>query len=231
MNAQELMYSSAGNQPLEKFKTEPHEGLCATCGSKISDGVPNKEIAGTTFSQHADFLRFGTHICVSCAWLYQESNLGNVIALGNDVYRPLIAVDAAREQNRMSWRGVFREAATREVGTPVAGILTTDVKPRFFPRVRMASIKQFGLYVHCPDYDVSEYRTFDLIRTLELIDVIQQALKLGFSKRACFFGLMRDFKRAQQQFESILELESRLQMARLESAFIPALLASSKETE
>jgi len=49
---------------------ETQLSLCATCASEISGGVPISKIENPTFSQNADYLRFGTHVCQACAWLY-----------------------------------------------------------------------------------------------------------------------------------------------------------------
>lgn len=227
-----LLLWHAAKRPDHGLKTEPAEGFCATCGAPLEgEGAPVAQISGKgTFSQHADFVQ-GTHFCPGCAWLYNigKGKPGNVIAIGDDLHFPMISAESAREANRLSWREVFNEICPMPDSIPVAGILTTDFKPRLFPRMRLGSVGSLTLYVHSPDHDQSGLLTFDRVNVVQAADLISECLALGFTKTRCHFGLLVDFDRVRKLgAERVLELENQLDAHRLEPHWIPALLAAHK---
>src|SRR5581483_8085406 len=125
-----LLWRAAGEPPA-KWPLESASGVCATCGDSLGAGIPVEAIAGETFAMHADYLRYGTHVCPACGWLYSDA--------------------------KQHHRNVLEVAATQAPDTVLSGVLTTDPKPRCWPRARLASVGRFGLYVHAPDWDTSQY--------------------------------------------------------------------------
>lgn len=226
-----LLWHAAGC-PESGLTTEEASGFCATCGAPLEGQcAPVAQISGkSTFSQHADFVQ-GTHFCPGCAWLYNigKGKPGNVIAVGDALYFPMISAESARAEGRLSWREVFAEIGPLPGETPVAGILTTDFKPRLFPRMRLASVGTLTLYVHSPDHDQSGLLTFDRFRVIEAIDLISECLALGFTKARCHFGLLVDFDRVRKLgADRVVSLENQLDLHRHEPHWIPALLAAHK---
>ena len=221
-----LVWRAAG-EPAHKYTEEPHSGACATCGGGISIGVPIDEINNPTFSNHAEFFRYGTHACRACAWLYGigKGRPGNIMAAGTDLYRPVISEKSATDE-RPTWLDTLRSLSG---DMPVAGVLTTDTKPRVWPRMRIASIRAFGLYVHAPEYAVSEYRSFSLADLGVASSAIRKALDMGFTKRRIHLGLLADFTRAKRHTREVMSLEQRLRMLRDRPEFVPALIVTYTE--
>ena len=231
MTASQLVWSAAGS-PAPKWGLEPASGYCATCGAPLEMGVHHKRINSPTFSQHADYFRYSNHVCVACAWLYGlgRARPGNFLVVGNRVWWPVISPDSETD-DRPTWMRAFREASRMEARLPVTGVITTDVKPRLWPRARVASVSAFGIYVHAPEYDVSEWVEFDLARLIDAVDEIRHALKMGFSKTDVFLGLWRNFKRMKQWGKEGVEVEKKLSALRHEAYFVPALVAAGVKKE
>lgn len=226
--APQLLWRNAGN-PTHKYTEEPYEGLCATCAVPCEVGASTGQVNNPTFSNHAEFFRYGTHVCRACAWLYGigKGRPGNIMAAGEALYRPVISEKSATEE-RPTWLDVLGGLQERPDGAPVAGVLTTDTKPRVWPRMRIASVGDFGLYVHAPEYAVSEYRSFALAGLLDVSGVISVALGMGFSKQRIHSGLLADFARAKKSMKEVVELEKRLQLQRERPEFVPALIVTYK---
>lgn len=218
----------------EKYKSSVFSGICTTCGTLIDgDAVAVAEIDNATFSNHADFFRFdSTHVCTACAWLYGagKGRPGNFIATPGRYEQTVISLDSVVEDKR-PWIEVVRELAQMPADTPVTGVLTTDVKPRLWPRARVCTVGSFGLYVHCPDYDTSQHVDFDLQDLIRLICLMRQPMLAGFSKQSIYFGLMRDFKRFQKDPSQVLMWEAELQGLRDNPAFLPAVLIAGVTKE
>ncbi|MDY0136360.1 MAG: hypothetical protein RBS36_04235 [Thiomicrospira sp.] len=155
----------AQNRPTPPFKTSGYQGICGTCGASIDgDGVHIKEIDNPTFTNHADFFRFeSTHVCNACASLYSagKAKPGNFIATDQGFDYTVISLESVVEDKK-PWLQVVNDLKSMPANTKVCGVLTTDVKPRLWPRMRLNTVGQFGLYVHAPDYDVSTHVDFDL---------------------------------------------------------------------
>ena len=215
----------AMGMPAPKWELEPVQGLCGTCGQPITAGVPQKAINSPTFAQHADYLKYGTHVCAACAYLYGmgRSRPGNFLVVGERVYWPVISQDAETEE-RPSWLRVIREVARMDPRLPAAGVLTTDVKPRLWPRARAVTLRAFGLYVHAPEYDVSEFRELDLFELERVALEIVEALRLGFTKADVYHGLWRNYKRMKKHGKAGVELEKTLAGLRQKAEFVPALV-------
>jgi len=221
-----LLWRAAG-MPAPKWELEPAEGPCGTCGRPITAGVPQKAINSPTFAQHSDYLKYGSHVCAACAWLYGlgRSRPGNFLVVGERVYWPVISLESETE-DRPSWLRVIREVARMDPRLPAAGVLTTDVKPRLWPRTRVVTLRAFGLYVHAPEYDVSTFVELDLAELERVALEIGEALRQGFTKTDVYHGLWRNYKRMRRLGKEGIELEKRLSEVRQSEVFVPALVVA-----
>ncbi len=222
-----LFWQNSG-RPGTKFKLEPTTGYCATCGATLTQGVPNETLAGDAFSRQSEFLAHGSHACEACAWMYSfpKETHRNVIAVDDKIWWPMIGHDSATE-DRPTWYQVLTDIATLPPDTPCIGVLTTDPKPRLWPMTQQRTLGDFGLYVHCPDYDISEFRRFSLSDCLKACELIIQCLSLGFSKQACLHGLYTDLKKVNKiGVTKVVSLEEHLREIRHTEYFLPSLLVS-----
>lgn len=227
-SAPELIWQAAGF-PLAKWPLGPCAGVCATCGVIVTEGVSHERINQESFSQQGDFFQYGSHCCPACAWLYSDARKTHrgVIAAGDWIAWPLISVEtAAGDPGRPSWLDALRHLATLPPDTPVAGVMTSDPKPRFWPRARLGTTARPALYVHWPDHDLSNLVRFETRQALAVADLAIEALTLGFSKRAIIGGLYRDFARVLRAGQPALALEQQLAAWRSDPAFLPAALAA-----
>jgi hypothetical protein len=186
------------------------------------------EIETPTTANHADYFRFGSqHACDACAWLYAagKGRPGNYIATRTRMEHMVISLNSVVTDKR-PWLAALTEIAVLPADTPIAGVMTTDVKPRLWPRVRLATIARFGLYVHAPDYDASEYRVFDLRACLSLIDMMLAPLDAGFAKQSLYHGLLRDHARTAKDPARALTWDATLAPQRGQPHFLPALIAA-----
>ena len=181
--APQITWHGAG-RPALGYDVITHHGHCATCGAAI-DGVAVhiKEIECPTLTQHADFMAHGQHVCPACAWLFGagKGKPGNFIATPDKYEQAVISLSSVVEDKR-PWLTIIREIAKLPSDTPVCGVLTTDVKPRLWPRMQAATVGAFGLYVYSPDDDLSAFVPMDLSELLQAIDTIIPALEEKFSK-------------------------------------------------
>lgn len=230
MSAPVLIHRAAG-YPLHKYAEEPHDGVCATCATAIEVGVSTESINNPTFANHAEFFKFGTYVCRACAWMYGDPKRThrNVLVVGDELWWPMISADSATDE-RPSWGGLFgllyHEPEDYPPDIPMTGVLTTDPKPRLWPRSRLASIGSPGLYVHAPDYDVSEWRTFDLEHLIECARRIRPALLTGYAKTRIYTGLLSDYAKAKKDLDAAISMERRLQEVRGSPEFVPALITT-----
>lgn len=226
MTAPQLWWTAAGRPPHTYPNEQPATGYCATCAAPITSGVPIDSVVTPTFASHGDLLRFGTHVCPACAWLYTigKGQPGNIIAAGSKLWRPMISHDAAAEGDRPQWVSVLREIAAMPPDTPVAGVLTPDPKPRLWPRAELCSVGSFGLYLHNSDWDLSEFRLFDLNRCLEIVETVTGAIAADWTKQLIRTSLFGDFKRASKDMLATVKMETELQSLRQLTEFLPALL-------
>lgn len=215
----------------------PYGTRCATCGVDVYTvdefAVHISDIETPTTANHADFFRFGSqHVCAACAWLFNagKGRPGNYIATPNRFELTVISVESVVMDKR-PWLTVLDELKKLPADTPVAGVMTTDVKPRLWPRVRLATRGAFGLYIHVPDWDVSEFRSFDLGECLRTIDTLLPMLAAGYAKASLFFGLLRDNARASRDPAQAMAWEALLQPLRTTPHFIPALIAAGVTKE
>ena len=224
-----LAWQGAGSPTQEKFKTTTYQGCCATCGVPINgEAVAISEIDNPTFSNHADFFPFpGKHVCPACAWLYGagKAKPGNFIATPTSYEQAVISMDSVVDDKR-PWLHILTDIATLPSDTPVTGVLTTDVKPRLWTRARVSTVGRFGLYVHAPDFDLSDHIDFSLPDLLGIVDAMRPALLAGYAKASLYHGLMRDYARAQKHMAQALEWEQALMPLRGNPAFLPALLVA-----
>lgn len=147
---------SAG-QPSHPYRVEPapDNGICATCATMIADGIPLTEIETPTTANHSEFFRHGgSHVCHACAWLFAagKGRPGNYIASSaGGIEYAVISLESVVADKR-PWIHILREIATLDHDAIVSGVMTTDVKPRLWPRARLATVGHFGLYIHAGDY-------------------------------------------------------------------------------
>lgn len=227
-SAPKLIWVAAG-RPASKWPTTQIDGCCATCGVPITEGVHRRDIESVSYTQHADFHKFGDYDCPACAWMhsYPKENHRNVIVAGEQLWWPMIGFDSATA-DRPHWQAVLRGIAQLPSDTPVCGCLTTDPKPRLWPRYRLCTVGGFGLYVHAPDYDQSGMIEFDLGQLFNCVEVISHCLRRGFAKRTVLLGLFTDYKRASTDMDATTNMEVELCKWRNRPEFIPALLVSHK---
>lgn len=176
------------------YKFEAARGECVTCAAPLTEGVPftpRRGVAGidnATFSGYADYARWGTHVCPACAWLYGDPKRMHraMLCIGDEGWWPTIAQDI---EGRPRWRRALGELAKHSPDTPMCGVLTTDPKPRLWPRMQMASCGAPGLYLHIPEQDISRWSRFSLRAVAECLRLTDEALKIGATKTAVLRGL------------------------------------------
>lgn len=210
MSAPHLIWSSFGRPAPEgktgsAYRFEPADGCCATCAAPIAEGVPFTPRRGVpgidndTFHGHAEYARWGTHVCRACAWLYGDPKRTHrgVLVVGERGWWPVIAATKAGDEakakaveGRPRWRYALAEIARAPADTPVTGVLTVDPKPRLWPRAEIATAAAPGLYVHSPDHDWSRWTAFDLREVARALALVDQAVALGATKSACWAGLL-----------------------------------------
>lgn len=235
MSASKLCWEASGRPDIhKKFKTERALTACATCGDPI-DGkaVTVSSIDNNAFSERHESFRYKSgHSCMACAWLYGAgpSKPGNFFCVPAAFEQTVISLESVVEDKR-PWLHVLREAASLPADTPCTGVLTTDVKPRLWPRAQLASIGNFGLFVHAPDYDTSQWVGLDLHELLHIAGTVIPALRLGFAKASLYHGLLRDYQRFSKKPDEALELELAIQPLRKSPAFLPAILVAGATKE
>lgn len=224
--ATKLISRKDGRTPV---KMVPHVGVCATCAGPMSEGMPVADVLNETFSQHADFLKYGTHVCPACAWFYTDPKQHHraFIAAGNLFLWPVLG-EASATESRPLWRDALRRVVGMPADTPVVALLTTDPKPRLWPRVQHGTVGAMRVYVHSLDDDLSavvEVAARDLV---SMVDAVSAALSAGFSKATARRGLLTDHKAAGKDMERAFALEAALAPMRGHPAFIPAVLVAVK---
>lgn len=235
MSASNLCWEASGRPEVsQRFKTEVARSMCATCGAAINGtAVTVASIDNNAFSErHESFKYRSPHVCLPCAWLYGagRSKPGNFFCTPSVFEQTVISLESVVEDKR-PWLHVLLDAAHLPVDTPCTGVLTTDVKPRLWPRAQLASIGNFGLFVHAPDYDTSQWVGFDLHEMLEIVDIAIPALQLGFSKASLYHGLLRDYQRFTKAPEETTAIEFALHSFRKSPAFLPAILVAGVTKE
>jgi len=217
----------AAGRPGHPYDEEGASGVCSVCAAPTSSGVPLKKIETANMANHADFFRFGKHVCPACAWLFAvgKSRPGNYIAYGDKLEYVVISHDSVVEDKR-PWLDVLKEITTLPSDTPIAGVMTTDVKRRLWPLARLATVEKFGLYLHVNDYDVSEWRVFDLKDCLIMAEMMIDALGAGFAKASLYHGLLRDHGRTAKTPYQVAMWERKLVEFRKSPAFLPALIVA-----
>jgi hypothetical protein len=200
ITAPQLIWGAFGNPAPEgktgsRYRVEPCQGACATCAAPIDEGVPftpRRGVAGIdndTFSGHAEYARFGTHVCMACAWLYGDPKRNNrsVLVVGERGWWPTIVQTI---EGRPRWRNAFGEIARADPATPMTGVLSAaNPQPRLWPRAQVAACGAPGLYVHIPDRDVSMWTQVDLRRIAVSLAAVDRALAIGFGKFSIARGL------------------------------------------
>lgn len=232
MSAPYFAWVSSG-EPDHGLGRDTVSSVCACCGIEIEIGVAIKAIESPTTSNHADFFRFNSaHVCDGCAWLFTsgKGKPGNYIATPRGIEYAVISLESVVEYKR-PWLVILRELADMPGDTQVTGVMTTDVKPRLWPRSRLATVDSFGLYLHVGDYDVSEYRAFSLRACIDLIQFMTEPLTAGFTKASIYHGLLRDYARSSRNLSKTIEWEATLVQHRQKAHFMPALIAAGVTKE
>lgn len=191
--APELMWRAFGSRAPEgktgsRYRFAPATGRCVTCGAGIAAGVPFAAIDNETFSGHAEFARWGTHACAACAWLYGDPKRTHrgMLVIGAEGWWPTIKADL---DGRPRWREALLRIGKAAPQTPMTGVLTTDPKPRLWPRAQLAVCARPGVYLHIPEQDISGWVSFDLAGVRDALDAVDRALALGASKTLALRGL------------------------------------------
>lgn len=197
--APELIWAAFGRPAPEgktggQYKFEPADGHCATCSAPLARGVPFdprrgvKGIDNETFSGHGEYAKWGTHVCPACAWLYGDPKRTHrsILAVGDTAWWPTIAKPI---EGRPRWRRILRKIVDAAPDTPMAGILTTDPKPRLWPRIKTASCGQPGLYIHVPEHDISAWHALDIRAVALSLAAVDAAVAAGATKTAALRGL------------------------------------------
>ena len=226
---------TAAGSPEHPYTQEVCGTVCATCAAPIRQGIPLTQIETPTTANHADYFRFGSkHVCPACGWMFAvgKGRPGNYIATPGAMEYAVISLESVVTDKR-PWIEVLADIAVMPGETPVAGVMTTDVKPRLWPRVRLATVARFGLYVHVGDYDISEYREFSLSACIDLIGKMIAPLTAGYAKASLYHGLLRDHARSSRDLARALEWDAQLATHRNQPHFLPALIAAgvTKETK
>lgn len=222
----QLAWNAVGSPEVAGSVTGP--ALCSVCGSADSSSVPLCAIETPTMGAHADIFRYGGQsVCRACAWLFAAGKgaPGNFVVAGTSLEYAVISLESVVETKR-PWLHILRDLATLDLSTPTTGVMTTDVKPRLWPRMRLATVGSFGLYLHAPDYDVSQWWEFSLAECLAITETMQAPLVAGFAKASLFFGLFRDYARTSKRLDETAAWERDLSNLRRSPAFLPALIAA-----
>ena len=206
------------------------------CGTEIDgEAVPAKRIIKSTTVGDSQLFRFrqATHFCIPCAWLMElgKGRPGNFIASTPMGFELAVISIKSVVQDKRPLLHIVRDIAQLPPETQITGVLTTDVKPRLWHRCQIATVGDFGLYVHAPDYDVSEWRHLDLPTLLSTIDDLLPILRAGYAKSAAYHSLFNDYKRASRDPAETLRLESTLARLRQRPEFLPALLMAGVTKE
>jgi hypothetical protein len=231
MSFSDFCYSYAGLPENEiKFEIENIEKLCcATCGEEKKRGTKRKNIDIKTFSNHFNDMKYShDYVCEPCAWLFSagRSKPGNFLASPLGFVKTVISHDSVVE-DKIPWLDHLSEVAKLPVDSVTGGVLTTDVKVRLWTRSRLVTVGSFGLYVHCPDWNISKFFSFDIQACLKASRFIsEEILTKGFSKASALRGLANDFNRFSADFLRNSELEKHLIEMRSENFFIPSLIIS-----
>lgn len=230
MTVSGLYWAAVGSPPPPR-PPEPYEGLCGTCGAQISRGIPAGAVLGPGFSGYADYLRFGDYLCEACAYMHTlgRSKPGNFLLVGHRLLSPMISHASAKEAGRPTWLEAIAALQGEPGDTPVAGVLTTDPKPRLWPRARVSTAARPSIYVHAPDYDLSELVDLDPGAVLNLARIMAQALRLGWTKTDIYHGLYRNYRVASKRPTDLKRLEAALSPARGTPMYAVALLVTSQE--
>jgi hypothetical protein len=224
------LWQASGQPPPQWPVAAIDDGLCATCGVRTGErGVATSTMLTSTFSRHADFLRFGENLCVPCAWMYSDPKRHHrsVLVIGDRIWWPVLGMESATDE-RPHWgdlvMGVLAEAGP---DAAVSGVVTTDPKPRLWPLARMTTAARPGLYVHAPDADLSAFVAFDRAQLVTVVEAVERALRMGFTKRACRRGLMHD-KRFSADLTAGMQAEAALSPLRSLPAFPLGVLVARK---
>ena len=203
-SASQILWQAMGRPAPEgktgaTYRFEPCGGRCATCAIPIDAGVPFEPRRGAaginnkTFYGHAEYARWGTHVCAACAWLYGDPKRTHrgVLGVGGRGWWPTISKPV---DGRPLWRDVLADVGAERSAlspeTPMSGVLTTDTKPRLWPRAEAATIGSPGLYVHAPDYNWSQATRFDWSGIRAALAAVDAARAAGATKHAIWHGLL-----------------------------------------
>lgn len=148
-----------------------------------------------------------------------------VLALGGRIAWSLLGTkpDGDRPRWRQMWGDVARMAKVAP-DTPMTGVLTTDVKPRLWPRCRPATASRPGVYLHSPDHDWSAWVDLDLGRVAACMSTLDYAVSIGASKLACWSGLGLNTKLIDKHPEAVERIEAALERHKGSAELLVAVL-------
>lgn len=232
MTPSQLIWRNSGSPATEHKSVLAAElASCGTCGGTSERWISSASIVTPTFGNHADFLR-GNFVCQACAWLFciGKARPGNVLAYDDIALFPVLsALGVSEGRPRMS--DALKSFAMRPNSTDCVAIITTDTKPRVWPRARMASRRYFGCYIHAGEYDTSGFRHADLDGILSAVKVIASALTtpLKCSKALIRRGLFTDAEKLTKNGALVSRIEAALRPLRDTPEFLPALIVAGPE--
>lgn len=237
LTAPQIAWASAGSPAPTKLVSRKegrapvalvaHDGQCATCGGTMESGMPVADVLNETFSQHGDYLKWGTHVCPACAWFFTDPKQHHRAFLGaGDLFLWPVLGEASVTEDRPLWRNALRRLVDLPEDTPAVALLTTDPKPRLWPRVQAGTAARLRAYVHSPDDDLSATVELETVDLLSAIDLIEGALAAGFNRATVRRGLLSDIKTAGKDLAGAVRLEGKIAAIRRRSVFIPAVLLS-----
>lgn len=231
MTPSQLIWRNSGSPKPEHKIVDALGATCGTCGGGSERWISSASIVTPTFGNHADFLR-GNFVCEACAWLFciGKARPGNVLAYGDTALFPVLSALGVSE-GRPRMIDALKRLATQPGDTDCAAIITTDTKPRVWPRARMATRGSFGVYVHAGEYDASGFRHADLDGILSAVKIIASALSppLKCSKALIRRGLFTDAEKLTKHTAIASRIEAALRPLRDTPEFLPALIVAGLE--
>lgn len=174
-------------------------------------------------------------VCESAARLFrQDHNLGAWLLFEDGAaFRPLIARESARRENRPCWSELVRDIWPARRGQRMVCLLTTDTKKRLWPRARVGTL---GAHTPVFAYD-SKLRLAHTVTVawpdlLSALDLLEDFYTSGFSKCALRESVFAEWKTCERiGMARARVIEDWLRVLRLSPVFPLALIIAQKREE
>lgn len=230
ITAPQMMWAGFGYPEIvgKKWTILGRVNCCGHCGNSMDRSVHIDDIVTPIFSGTKEYFSSDT-ICYACAWMFSTREMNKTIWAFHDgekfqAFNPNVK---PKDNGRKQWLELLEEFRGVPNDTPCCGVLSTDFKVRKWHLMRPATRANFGLVIHAPMYDMSEYVDFQLDEMFDLINLINEVRNKGYKPMSILKGLHNDFKRYANNYGRDFTHETTLQVKRKSPAFIPALLLSS----